>query len=149
MGTSRTSTTGTNYTAQPQRYPVSGRITLQLEAGWIPASLPMENPHPLKACRVRLFEVGDPARTLREVASDYRGRFGFTREELGGRDLGQLGLEVVAWNHGRVRVCHESSETPWSFRVARLAEGSGISRISRESGAAHQRSTNDAARNAP
>jgi hypothetical protein len=85
----------------------------------------MENPQPLKACRVRLFAVEDPTQVLKEVPTDYRGRFGFEAADLGGRDVGQLGLEVVAWNHGRIRVCYESSHTPWSFRVAAQDVGEG------------------------
>lgn len=118
MTTGRTSTTGTRYAARPTRHPIAGRLTLRLQAGWAPSTLRLADPCPLKACRVRLFEVDDPTRVLAEVASDLDGRFAFTREQLAGRDPLRLGLTVVAWSHGRARVCHEATGTPWSFRVA-------------------------------
>lgn len=118
MGTVRTSTTGTRYVAQRARHPISGRLALRPQEGWAPSTLRLASPHPLKACQVRLFDVAEPARTVAEVASDLDGRFAFTAEQVAGRDPLRLGLDVVAWSHGRGRVCYESSATPWSFRVA-------------------------------
>lgn len=74
----------------------------------------MENPFPLKRTTVKLIK---PDGTTLETASDDRGHFEFSRDELSGVDLGSTALEVFAHSPRGLSVCNGGVETKWSFIV--------------------------------